>query len=403
LDAFIHHDGHATFTKTDGLDMNTIMAENWQIANEKWGLNLSERIFSKKIDPTISLCMIVKDEEAVIGRCLNSVKDLVDEIVIVDTGSSDNTKEIVKRYTDRIFDFQWVDDFSAARNFSFDQARMDYILWLDADDVLDEENREKFVRLRSELEPWVDAVSMLYHLTFDQMGVPTHSLRRHRLVKRINRFRWQGFVHEYLQVGGHVMESDVAVSHLPVERDPDRNLTIYEKKVASGETLSPRDLYYFANECVDHGLHEKAIRYYREFLDRGGWVEDEIAACGKIADCYLALGDQIKSREFVLRSFLYDVPRAENCCRLGYLFLSEGNFRKAAYWYERALEAEKPKYGMINHACHTWLPHIQLCVCYNRLGQPDKAYYHNEVAAVYQPDSPSVLHNREYLRDRINR
>jgi GT2 family glycosyltransferase len=403
LDVFIHHEGHATFAKTDGLDMNAIMAENWQIANEKWGFNLSERIFSKKIDPTISLCMIVKNEEAVIGRCLDSVKDLVDEIVIVDTGSTDNTKEIVKGYTDRIFDFQWVDDFSAARNFSFDQARMDYILWLDADDVLDEENREKFARLRSELEPWVDAVSMLYHLAFDQKGEPTHSLRRHRLVKRLNHFRWQGVVHEYLQVGGHVVESDVAVSHLPVERDPDRNLAIYEKKLANGETLSPRDLYYFANECVDHGLYEKAIRYYREFLDRGGWVEDELAACGKIADCYLALGDLKKSREAVFLSFQYDVPRAEHCCRLGYLFLSEGDCRKAAYWYERALEADKPKHGMVNHACHTWLPHIQLCVCYDRLGQPDKAYYHNEMAAVFQPDNPSVLYNREYLKARINR
>jgi GT2 family glycosyltransferase len=404
LDAYIHHEGHATFTMTDGLDMNAIMAENWRIANEKWGFNLSEHIFSKKIHPTISLCMIVKDEEAVIGRCLDSVKDLVDEIVIVDTGSSDNTKAIVKRYTDRVFDFQWVDDFSAARNFSFDQARMDYILWLDADDVLDKENREKFVRLRSELEHWVDAVSMLYHLSFDQNGSPTHSLRRHRLVKRINRFRWQGAVHEYLQVGGHVVESDVAVSHMPVERDPDRNLAIYEKKLAKGETLTPRDLYYFANECLDHGLHEKAIRYYQQFLEGGGgWVEDEIAACGKIADCYLALGDRKKSLESVLRSFHYDVPRAENCCRLGYLFLLEGEHEKAVYWYERALEAVKPRQGMINHACHTWLPHIQLCVCYDKLGQFEKAYYHNEMAALFNPDSPYVRHNREYLETRIRR
>ncbi|TCP19985.1 glycosyl transferase family 2 [Scopulibacillus darangshiensis] len=64
----------------------------------------------------ISLCMIVKNEEAVICRCLDSVKDLVDEINIVDTGSTDRTKEIIKQYTDRIFDFAWIDDFAAARN-----------------------------------------------------------------------------------------------------------------------------------------------------------------------------------------------------------------------------------------------------------------------------------------------
>ena len=93
---------------------------------------------------TISLCMIVKNEEDVIGRCLASVSDLVDEINIVDTGSTDRTKEIVKTYTDRIWDFEWVDDFALARNYSFQQATQEYVLWLDADDVLAEVDREKF-------------------------------------------------------------------------------------------------------------------------------------------------------------------------------------------------------------------------------------------------------------------
>ena len=71
---------------------------------------------------TISLCMIVKNEEKVLARCLDSIADLMDEIIIVDTGSSDNTKEIAKKYTDKIYDFAWIDDFSAARNYSFSKA-----------------------------------------------------------------------------------------------------------------------------------------------------------------------------------------------------------------------------------------------------------------------------------------
>jgi glycosyltransferase involved in cell wall biosynthesis len=66
--------------------------------------------------------MIVKNEESVLGRCLDSVKDIVDEIIIVDTGSSDKTKEIAAKYTNRIYDFEWIDDFSVARNFSFEKA-----------------------------------------------------------------------------------------------------------------------------------------------------------------------------------------------------------------------------------------------------------------------------------------
>ena len=68
---------------------------------------------------TISLCMIVKNEEAVLARCLDSLRGLMDEIIIVDTGSTDNTKEIALKYTDKVYDFSWGDDFAAARNFSF--------------------------------------------------------------------------------------------------------------------------------------------------------------------------------------------------------------------------------------------------------------------------------------------
>ena len=74
---------------------------------------------------TISLCMIVKNEELVLGRCLESIKDLVEEIIIVDTGSTDKTKEIAKLYTNNIYDFKWINDFSAARNFSFSKATKD--------------------------------------------------------------------------------------------------------------------------------------------------------------------------------------------------------------------------------------------------------------------------------------
>ena len=76
---------------------------------------------------TISLCMIVKNEERILARCLDSVKDLVDEIIIVDTGSADATKRIAAEYTDKIYDFTWIDDFSAARNFAFSKATGDYI------------------------------------------------------------------------------------------------------------------------------------------------------------------------------------------------------------------------------------------------------------------------------------
>lgn len=91
---------------------------------------------------TISLCMIVKNEEQFLEQCLNSVKELVDEIIIVDTGSIDRTKEIALKFTPQVYDFNWRDDFSAARNESLKYATGDWILVLDADEVLPEAAHE---------------------------------------------------------------------------------------------------------------------------------------------------------------------------------------------------------------------------------------------------------------------
>ena len=107
---------------------------------------------------TVSVCMIVKDEEMVLARCLETVKSWVDEMIIVDTGSTDGTKEIARRYTDRVYDFAWRDDFAAARNFTFSKARCDYCMWLDADDVILPEDQVGFVRLKETLDKTTDIV-----------------------------------------------------------------------------------------------------------------------------------------------------------------------------------------------------------------------------------------------------
>ena len=111
---------------------------------------------------SISLCMIVKDEEKVLARCLDSVKDAVDEIIIVDTGSRDGTKEVAGGYTGYIYDFPWQDDFSAARNEAFSKASMEYCMWLDADDVLPGGSAEKLLQLKEELPTDTDMVMMPY-------------------------------------------------------------------------------------------------------------------------------------------------------------------------------------------------------------------------------------------------
>jgi glycosyltransferase involved in cell wall biosynthesis len=355
---------------------------------------------------SISLCMIVKNEERVIERCLSSVKPIVDEIVIVDTGSTDRTKEIAKTFTDHLFDYKWVDDFSDARNFAFSKATKDYILWLDADDIITEENIEKFLLLKQNLSFDVDAVAMAYHLTFDNEGKPNFSSRRNRLVKREKQFKWYGFVHEYLEVSGRIIDSDVAIVHKKESGHSDRNLRIYEKALEDGKQFSPRDKYYYANECMDHSMYDKAIKWYQEFLDEGnGWVEDNIEACGKMADCYIHLQKWPDAISSCLRSYNYDAPRGENCCRLGFIYLQQNHIQQAISWYELATVIKIPetKSPFINRACYTWLPHLQLCLCYSILGDYNKAQKHNDLAASFVPHNPKIQHNQNFLNSILQR
>lgn len=353
---------------------------------------------------TISLCMIVKDEEDNLSRCLDSVKNIADEIIIIDTGSSDNTKEIASKYTENVFDFQWIDDFAAARNTAFSKATMDYILWLDADDVIEEEDYKKFMELKATIDLSVDSVTMNYNLAFDEYGNVSFSSRRNRLVKRERKFRWIGAVHEYLEVYGNIIHSEIAITHKSIAHDSNRNLNIYEKRLKEGEVFSPRDLYYFANELLDHKIYDRAAKYYEEFLNtKKGWIEDNISSCGKLADCYYNLGDKENELKSILRSFTYGSPRAEFCCRLGFHFLDIGDNSAAIIWYKLAtqLEETKKNLGFYNPVFSTWLPHLQLCVCYDRIGNYKLAFLHNEVALQYRPNDEILLKNREYFKSVI--
>ncbi len=353
---------------------------------------------------TISLCMIVKNEEDTMEKCLSSAESIADEIVITDTGSSDRTKEIAARFTDKIYDFKWIDDFSAARNFSFSKATMDYILWLDADDIILPEDAVKFRLLKETLDPGVDAVMMRYNTGFDQQGRVTFSYYRARLTKRSRVFQWQEPVHEYLQVGGKVINSDIGITHTKQHKEPSsRNLKIYESFLADGKELSPRGMYYCAREFKDNGRFQDAIRMFHQFLESGlGWLEDNITACGELAKSYQAEKNDKKALAAMLHSFTFDTPRAELCCQIGYHFKAQGSYRQAAFWFDLALRLEKPQnsWGFHQEDCWGYIPSIECAVCYDHLGDYDKAERYNNMASVYKPDSPSVEHNKKYFESR---
>ncbi len=347
---------------------------------------------------SVSLCMIVKNEEDVLERCLKSVADLVDEIILVDTGSTDRTREIAAHFTDQVFDFPWQDDFSAARNESFSHASMDYCMWLDADDILLEADQKAFLALKETLEPTVSVVMAPYHTGFDESGHVTFSYYRERLIKNRAGMVWAGAVHEAVSPAGKIQYADFAVTHRKVHpSDPDRNLRIYQAQLAAGKELDPRQQFYYGRELYYHRRWEEALEVFEQFLKEGrGWVENNIDACCHCAYCHRELGHDQAALTALFRSFLYDRPRAEICCEIGLWFFQREQYQQAAYWYALALTCSRDdrRGGFVSPDCYGYLPCIQLCVCYSRLGDQKRTEAFNELAATYKPDSPAVLHNR---------
>lgn len=350
---------------------------------------------------TISLCLIVKNEEDVVERCIKSVIEAVDEIIIVDTGSIDDTKKIVKNLGGILFDFKWRDDFSAARNYAFSKATKEYILWLDADDVIPEQSLNKLIKLKNNFDNSINYVTMNYILAQDPYGNTTCSLRRNRLVKRECNFRWIGEVHEYLEVISPGINVDIDVIHKKEKKINDRNLKIFQKMIDNKKILSDREIFYYGNELYNNNLIDEAISQYIKFLQlESGWVEDKKTACRNLAQCYILKEDKDNALRAAFKSFEFDTPRADFCCIIGDILMEREAVDAAVFWYEVAAKWAPPEgyLAVMESAYYTWIPHLQLCVAYFKKGDLEKSMYHNEEAGKYIPYNPKIDFNRNIFQ-----
>ena len=150
---------------------------------------------------TISLCMMVKDEQSNIRRCLESVCNIVDEIIIIDTGSTDATKAICREFDAKIFDFKWQEDFSQARNFGLDKASSDWILWMDADEKLCIKDKIRFKKMISKEDVVLFSVKMLHVYGTDPENEKQHHISyNYKLFRRKLGIHFEGAIHENIQM-----------------------------------------------------------------------------------------------------------------------------------------------------------------------------------------------------------
>jgi glycosyltransferase involved in cell wall biosynthesis len=226
----------------------------------------------------VSLCIIVKDEAERLPRCLGSVAELVDEVVVVDTGSADDTRAVADRLGARGVEFAWVDDFSAARNESIRQATGEWIFWLDGDEWLDEDNRGKLRALFAGLTDEKAAYVMRQFSEAADGSGSAMAVDQVRLFRRDPAVRWEYRVHEQvllsLRRAGHdVRWTDVRISHSGYQdagasgAKLERNLRLLRLEQAE-RPGDPVTLYHLGLALGQQGKMEEALALLRESLAR---------------------------------------------------------------------------------------------------------------------------------------
>jgi len=329
--------------------------------------------------------MIVKNEEKQLQACLNSIKDFADEIIIVDTGSSDRTKEIAKKFTNKIYDFKWKDDFSLARNFSFEKASKEYIYVADADEIVDKDNLKKLMDLKRSLDSDIEIVNMKY-INRSEYGIEYDydDDIRAKLFKRIRKFKWMGVVHENVLANPKVYDSDIQIIHNPSTSHVKRDFELYQKYIKAGNVLSSRLTNFYARQLYMAGKDRdflKAKDYFLKFVDDGTSDMEEFQAAACVVARASRISNDIKSFFSACLKLLIDNPCSEVCYEVGEYYFGAENYKEASIWFYNAVSQCEASFN--SHYGGDY-PLLRLSECYTHMGNYDQAAEYNRLAYEWQ-------------------
>lgn len=343
--------------------------------------------------------MIVLNEQDVLDRCLECVKQFADEIIVVDTGSCDNTKQIASKYTDKVYDFVWCNDFSKARNFSFSKATCDYVMWLDADDVLKYSEIEKINQLKLSMN--ADTYMLKYATSFDEQGKAKFDFYRERIIRRSLRPKWIGFVHEVIPPMGKIEYLDITIEHRKITTAyTKRNLNLYRYALRRGAKFDAREQYYYARELFYWGYYSKAIKEFNKFLNLPNkFMPNVIDAYYTLAQCYLMLDKINKAKQKLIECINLYTPSAEIVCELASLYVKSGQYDIAIYYYESALNIDKAedKGFFVREEYYYLIPLTQLTYIYYKTGSYNKAKYYQLKCEQMYPNNEIVKYNAKFF------
>lgn len=362
----------------------------------------------------ISLCMIVKNEEKVLERCLESVKGLVDEIIIVDTGSQDRTKEIAARYTSKVYDFEWVNDFAAARNESLRHASGKWILVMDADEYVEpgmqDQLRNKLQRMKTDKPQCLLVKIMNFH---GDRGEQLYESTGARLFTNKRGIRYKEPIHEQLECAEEeiqfamdsftLLHSGYMTETVLEKGKNERNMEILLEMATESKLRDPYFCFILGNEYANGGNQEQAYEYYKRAIEKAPltatWYEHLLARL-----CQTALKTrQLKDAEFYIELGKQRWPDlADYHCLEGMLFESLGFFNRALLSFQRSLEiAERcrirgEKYWVIEERYGGSIPHLTSAEIARKRGDLHKMVYH--LVAVLKLDSKNYAALRILIR-----
>ena len=289
----------------------------------------------------LSIAIIGKNNESTLPQLFESLKSVdAFEIVFVDTGSTDKSKEIAASFGARVFDFEWCDNFSKARTFSFEQCTQDWVMWIDTDDVLlHGENVGKLLELAKNKD--VNGFLLPYQYIVDADGNVLNEQMRTRIVFKKD-FEWKGAVHEdILPIRERLVitNSDVVVKHTAYTNDNtvnteklERNLSILQKALKEEKekkSLDARTVLYYGHTLFGLYRFEEARDAYYTYTKMSGWEEDLYMAYIRLAICDRELGDFDMSMESIQMAWTLEPSAPEAYLQLGLTYMKMGLYKKA--------------------------------------------------------------------------
>ena len=333
---------------------------------------------------SLTLCIIAKNEEKNIEQCIGSVKDIADEIIVVDTGSTDKTKDIARELGAKVFDFKWVDDFSAARNEALKHATKDWILVLDADETISKKDVAQLRQLLndaaclgyyfvirtytddSKAAGWVSSTGDAYPESSRASG--WFSTRLIRLFRNDSRIRFTGIIHETIGPSireiGEVKESPFPIHHFG--RVNDRNGQKEQLYHRLGDLKLSQDANYHSYaqlgiQAQEAGNYEEAVGLFKQSLALNGAY---FKAWLNLGACYLKLDLINEAEQALVKASSLEPTDYSTHNNLGIVYSQLG---KAVLAVDEFLKAIKlnPKGASI---------YLNLGLALDSLGDKDKAY-----------------------------